>query len=197
MRIATWNVNGLRARLDFLCLWLQSRRPDVVGLQELKMQDDQLPHEALAAVGYRAFSHGQKSWNGVAILARDPDAGGPSVEVLRRGLPGQEDFGARLMTAEITSDADSLRFTTAYCPNGKHLEHADYAASTSSTPTMLASSPGSTRWPSTSPRPNRPTSRWCSAVTSISAESRWIAGTRRTWPARSSTPTPSASGWRG
>jgi exodeoxyribonuclease-3 len=127
VRIATWNVNGLRARLDFLCLWLQSRKPDVVGLQELKMQDDQLPHEALAAVGYRAFSHGQKSWNGVAILARDPDAGGPSVEVLRRGLPGQEDFGARLMTAQITSDADSLRFTTAYCPNGKHLEHADYA----------------------------------------------------------------------
>jgi exodeoxyribonuclease-3 len=126
MRIASWNVNGLRARLDFLCLWLQSRQPDVVGLQELKMEDGQIPHEALAAVGYRAATHGQKSWNGVAIVTRDPASGGPDVEVLQRGLPGQEDFGARLITARIGRGADSLTFTTAYCPNGKHLEHDDY-----------------------------------------------------------------------
>jgi exodeoxyribonuclease-3 len=126
MRFASWNVNGLRARLDFLCLWLESRQPDVVGLQELKLEDGQVPHDALAAVGYRAVSHGQKSWNGVAILTRDEGAGGPAVEVLQRGLPGQEDFGARLISARISGATGELVFSTAYCPNGKHLQHEDY-----------------------------------------------------------------------
>jgi len=116
MRIATWNVNGLRARLEFLTLWLRERRPDLVGLQELKLPDDQFPHAALEMEGYRAVVHGQKAWNGVAILSRMP------VTVTQRGLPGQEDFGARLITAE----ADGLSFTTVYCPNGKSLGHPDY-----------------------------------------------------------------------
>ena len=116
MRIATWNINGLRARLDFVLNWLREREPDVVGLQELKLTDEQFPHDAFEALGYRAAAHGQKSWNGVAILSRLP------LEEQQRGLPGQEDFGARLITAQT----GGLSFTTVYCPNGKNLEHDDY-----------------------------------------------------------------------
>lgn len=116
MRLATWNINGLRARLDFLLLWLDERRPDVVGLQELKLEDESFPHEQLEAVGYRALTHGQKAWNGVAVLSREP------VEVVQRGLPGQEDFGARLITARVSG----ISFTTVYCPNGKHVGHDDF-----------------------------------------------------------------------
>ena len=123
MRIATWNVNGLRARLEFLRIWLRERRPDVVGLQELKLTDAQFPHAEIAAEGYRAISHGQKSWNGVAILTRD----GLDVQVTQTGLPGQEELGARLLTARLlTSGSDELSFTTVYVPNGKTLSHADF-----------------------------------------------------------------------
>ena len=116
MTIATWNVNGLRARLDFVRHWLDARRPDLVGLQELKLTDDEFPRQAFADAGYHAEPHGQKGWNGVAVLSREP------VRVVRRGLPGQEEAGARLLTA----DAGGLSFTTVYCPNGKTVEHADY-----------------------------------------------------------------------
>lgn len=116
MRIATWNVNGLRARLDFVLHWLRARQPDVVGFQELKLADDQFPAEVFSAEGYQAVTHGQKSWNGVAILSREP------VTVVQRGLPGQEAFGARLISAEVAG----IRFTTVYCPNGKHVGHDDF-----------------------------------------------------------------------
>ena len=119
VKIATWNVNGLNARLDFMRLWLESRQPDVVGLQELKMVDEAFPRDAFSALGYECMTHGQKSWNGVAVLSRLPLA---SVQV---GLPGQEAFGARLLTVRV---ADALEFTTVYCPNGKTLEHADFSA---------------------------------------------------------------------
>jgi exodeoxyribonuclease-3 len=117
MRIATWNINGLRARLEFVLLWLRDRQPDVVGLQELKLTDDLFPHAEFEALGYQAVTLGQKSWNGVAILSREP------LELVREGLEGQEEFGARLVTARIAD----LEFTTVYCPNGKTLEHADYS----------------------------------------------------------------------
>ncbi len=116
MRSATWNVNGLRARLDFVLHWLAAREPDVVGLQELKLPDDQFPHDVFAQAGYQAVTHGQKAWNGVAVLSRKP------LELRQAGLPGQEDFGARLATAEV----EGLSFTTVYCPNGKNTDHADY-----------------------------------------------------------------------
>ena len=116
MRVATWNVNGLRARLDFVGHWLDARQPDVVGLQELKLTDEQFPHDYFEARGYRAVTHGQKSWNGVAILAREEP------RVTTRGLPGQEEMGARLITAEV----GDLSFTTVYVPNGKSVEHEDY-----------------------------------------------------------------------
>jgi len=116
MRIATWNVNGLRARLDFVKHWLAAREPDVVALQELKLTDDQFPSEVFEQLGYGAAVHGQKSWNGVALLARKP------LEIVQRGLPGQEDFGARLVTAAV----EGVSFTSVYCPNGKSVEHEDF-----------------------------------------------------------------------
>ena len=116
MKIATWNVNGLRARLDFVMHWLKSRSPDLVGLQELKLTDEQFPHDAFESCGYTALTHGQKAWNGVAILSRE------KASVVQRGLPGQDEFGARLLTATV----GELSFTTLYCPNGKTVEHEDY-----------------------------------------------------------------------
>lgn len=116
MRIATWNINGLNARLDFLLHWLASRQPDVVALQELKMTDDRIPTEALTDAGYHVVTHGQKSWNGVAVLSKAP------AEVLQVGLPGQAELGARLLTVRV----DGVVVTSVYCPNGKTLEHADF-----------------------------------------------------------------------
>ena len=120
MRIATWNVNGLRARLDYVKLWLEARRPDVVGFQELKMEDDKFPHGEFEALGYECVAHGQKSWNGVAILSRLP------IEHVESGLPDQADFGARLIRARVGEGAARLDFTTVYCPNGKDVDHDDY-----------------------------------------------------------------------
>jgi exodeoxyribonuclease-3 len=117
MRIATWNINGMKARLGYLLRWLDEARPDVVGLQELKMVEEQFPFEALSNAGYHAAVHGQKSWNGVAVLSREP------AEVTQLGLPGQEEMGARL----ITVNTGGLSFTTIYCPNGKTLDHDDFA----------------------------------------------------------------------
>jgi len=116
MRIATWNVNGLRARLDFVKRWLAAREPDLVALQELKLPDEKFPHEALAELGYRAVAHGQKSWNGVAILSREP------LEVVGCGLPGQQELGARLLGVR----AGELELTSVYVPNGKDTGHADF-----------------------------------------------------------------------
>lgn len=120
MQIATWNVNGLRARLDFVKRWLEDRAVDVVGFQELKMEDDKFPHDEFEALGYRCVTHGQKSWNGVAILSRLP------IEAIESGLPGQEDFGARLVRARVGEGDRAIDFTTLYCPNGKHIEHDDF-----------------------------------------------------------------------
>ena len=116
VRLATWNVNGLRSRLGFVLHWLAARRPDVVGLQELKLEQDQFPRLAFEAAGYRAVVQGQKAWNGVAILSREP------AEVEQVGLPGQEAAGARLLTASIAG----LSFTTLYVPNGKDVDHEDF-----------------------------------------------------------------------
>ncbi|MEN8161142.1 MAG: exodeoxyribonuclease III [Myxococcota bacterium] len=116
MRIATWNVNGLRARQDFLLAWLRAREPDLVALQELKLTDEQFPHDVFEAAGYQALVHGQKSWNGVAVLSRKP------FEARQIGLPGQEVFGARLVVADV----EGLQFASLYCPNGKHTGHDDF-----------------------------------------------------------------------
>jgi exodeoxyribonuclease-3 len=117
VRVATWNVNGLKARLDFLALWLRERAPDAVALQELKLPDDQFPHAELEKLGYRALCHGQKAWNGVALLTREP------AEPIQVGLPGQENAGARLLSARVRD----VVVTSVYVPNGKHVGHPDFA----------------------------------------------------------------------
>jgi len=119
MRIATWNINGLRARLDYIRHWLDAVQPDVVGFQELKTPDDQFPHEAFKELGYKAVIHGQQRWNGVAVLAKQRR----KLELLQAGLPGQEHMGARLISAKVSG----LTFINVYCPNGKNLLHEDYS----------------------------------------------------------------------
>jgi exodeoxyribonuclease-3 len=115
VRVATWNVNGLRSRQGLLAHWLAARRPDVVALQELKLTEAQFPRAEIEALGYSALVHGEKGWNGVAILARKP------LEPVQIGLPGS-DFGARLVTARV----EGLSVTSVYCPNGKSVAHEDF-----------------------------------------------------------------------
>lgn len=116
MRVATWNINGLRARKEFVQIWLEAREPDLVGLQECKLTDDEFPAAEFAELGYHSAVHGQKGWNGVAVLSREP------VEVVQVGMPGQEDQGARLLRTRV----GDLDFTTVYCPNGKDIDHGDF-----------------------------------------------------------------------
>ena len=121
MRIATWNVNGLRARLDYIQHWLAARSPDVVGMQELKVAEEQFPADVFEQLGYRVALHAQKGWNGVAVLSRLP------MQVEQAGLPGQEEAGARLLHCRIAGGAASeLGFVTVYCPNGKNIDHEDF-----------------------------------------------------------------------
>ncbi len=102
--------------MDFVLHWLQERQPDVVGLQELKLEDEHFPHLEFQAAGYKAVTHGQKAWNGVAILSR------AECGACVRGLPGEEEFGSRLITAEV----EGVTFTTVYVPNGKSVHHEDF-----------------------------------------------------------------------
>lgn len=110
MRIATYNINGVTARLQRLLEWLEETAPDVVCLQELKTTDDRFPAEAFEAIGYGAIWHGQKSWNGVAILAR----GRRPLETRRR-LPG-ETAGAQARYIEAA--IDGVLVASLYAPNG-------------------------------------------------------------------------------
>jgi len=110
LKIATFNINGIRARLASLLAWLDRERPDVVCLQELKSVDDAFPLDEIHAAGYGAVWHGQKSWNGVAILAR----GGDPVEV-RRALPGDDDDNqSRYLEAAV----GGVLVACLYLPNG-------------------------------------------------------------------------------
>lgn len=110
MRIATYNVNGVNGRLPVLLRWLEQVRPDAVCLQELKAPEERFPEQALRDAGYGAIWQGQKSWNGVAILAR----GAKPVET-RRGLPGDpEDLHSRYIEATV----GGITLGCLYLPNG-------------------------------------------------------------------------------
>lgn len=110
MRIATYNVNGINGRLPVLLRWLEETRPDIVCLQELKAPDERFPESAITELGYDAVWHGQKSWNGVAILSRV----GKPVET-RRGLPGDpDDTHSRYIEAAV----NGLLVGCLYLPNG-------------------------------------------------------------------------------
>jgi exodeoxyribonuclease III len=110
MKIATFNVNGIKARLPNLLQWLERERPDVACLQELKALDGAFPQAELAAAGYHALWKGQRSWNGVAILSR----GAPPVEI-RRELPGDaQDTQSRYLEAAV----EGVVVACLYLPNG-------------------------------------------------------------------------------
>lgn len=113
MRIATWNVNSIKQRMDNLTAWLAERRPDIVCLQETKCVDEGFPREPIEALGYNVRVHGQKTFNGVAVLSKLPFD-----EVTLR-LPGNDgDDHARFMEAVVSSPAGAVRIACLYLPNG-------------------------------------------------------------------------------
>jgi exodeoxyribonuclease-3 len=110
MRIATYNVNGVNGRLPVLLRWLEETKPDVVCLQELKAPQEKFPLQAINDAGYNAIWHGQKSWNGVAILAR-----GHEIKEVRNALPGDpEDEHSRYIEAIV----NGILIGCLYLPNG-------------------------------------------------------------------------------
>jgi exodeoxyribonuclease III len=118
MRIATWNVNSVRARLERLTGWLSETRPDVVLLQETKCQDEQFPREPIEELGYQIAHSGQKTYNGVAILARE------RIEDVQRGLgDARFDAEARVITAQV----GEWLVASVYAINGQEVGHARYA----------------------------------------------------------------------
>ncbi len=109
MKIATYNVNGVNGRLAVLLRWLEETDPDVVCLQELKAPQDKFPEKAINDAGYQAIWHGQKQWNGVAILSKS------SIEEIGRGLPGDpEDVQSRYLEAMV----NGIVIACLYLPNG-------------------------------------------------------------------------------
>lgn len=118
MTIATWNINGIRARLDRLLSWLHKAQPDALCLQEIKCTDEQFPYEPIQEAGYRTTVFGQKAWNGVAILSPSE-----ALDVERGMGDGVEDEQARLVAATV----DGVRVLSAYVPNGSEMGSDKYA----------------------------------------------------------------------
>jgi exodeoxyribonuclease-3 len=113
MRIATWNVNSVRQRMDNLQAWLTERQPDIVCLQEIKCTDDAFPREPIEALGYNIAVHGQKTWNGVALLSKLP------FDEIAPGLIGDEsDVQARFLEALVSTKNGAVRVVSLYLPNG-------------------------------------------------------------------------------
>jgi len=117
MKIATWNVNSLKVRLPHVLDWLAAAQPDVLCLQETKTEDGGFPFAELAAAGYGSIHNGQKTYNGVAILARHP------VQDESRDLPGLDDPQKRLIAATV----GGVRLVCAYMPNGQAVGSDKYA----------------------------------------------------------------------
>lgn len=117
MKIATWNINGVRARIENLKAWLNAAAPDVVCLQEIKCEDGAFPTDALDGSGYNLAIHGQKGFNGVAILSKRP------IEDVLTGLPGDtSDEQARYMEAVVAIESGVARIASIYLPNGNPIE---------------------------------------------------------------------------
>ncbi|WP_293573122.1 exodeoxyribonuclease III [Phaeobacter sp.] len=116
MKIATFNINGIKARINALPEWLDEAQPDVVVLQEIKSVDEAFPRDLFEERGYNVETHGQKSFNGVAILSKLP------LEDVRRGLPGDDDdVQARWIEATVVGK-QALRVCGLYLPNGNPVE---------------------------------------------------------------------------
>jgi len=117
MRLATWNVNSINVRLEQVLAWAAEARPDVLALQETKVPDERFPRAALEAAGWHVACHGQRAYNGVAILAREPLAD------VARGIPGLEDDQARVLAATVRG----VRVVCVYVPNGEAVGSDKYA----------------------------------------------------------------------
>ncbi|MDP3852266.1 exodeoxyribonuclease III [Phenylobacterium sp.] len=116
MKIATWNVNSVNARLETVLRWFEEAAPDVACLQEIKCVDEKFPAEAFERLGYNVAVHGQKSYNGVAMLSKTP------LEDVRKGLPGEdEDEQARYLEA-VVSGPTPVRVASIYLPNGNPID---------------------------------------------------------------------------
>ena len=118
-RIATWNVNGIRARLPQLTAWLQHTRPEFVALQETKVQDTDFPHAAIRDAGYGCLINGQPRYNGTATLWRSDQ---PSHTLIGTNLPGMDDGACRL----LMSASPTLRLVNVYVPNGQTVDSEAY-----------------------------------------------------------------------
>jgi exodeoxyribonuclease III len=116
MKLATWNVNSLNVRLPRLLAWLAAEQPDIIGLQETKLEDARFPAMEIAATGYQAIFYGQKTYNGVAILSRIPAAD------IRPDMPEFPDDHKRVLAASV----GGIRFVCFYVPNGQSLESDKY-----------------------------------------------------------------------
>lgn len=113
LTIATWNVNSVKARLNNVTEWLREAAPDIVCLQEIKAVDENFPREEIESLGYNVETHGQKSYNGVALLSKFP------IEETMCGLPGDEaDEQARYIECVISADSGPVRVASIYLPNG-------------------------------------------------------------------------------
>lgn len=117
MRIATWNINGVKARQGLLLKWLEDVSPDIVCLQEIKSVDEAFPRMEIEALGYNVETHGQKSWNGVAILSKH------KFDEVTRGLPGDDsDEQARLIEGVFSVEGGVVRVCCIYLPNGNPVD---------------------------------------------------------------------------
>ena len=126
MRIASWNVNSVRTRLDQVLAWLRQERPEVLCLQETKVDDPLFPHQAFAELGYSAAISGQKAYNGVALLSRQPLEDvriGFSALLAGDGEASRLDDQKRVISARL----DGLRILNLYVPNGSALKSEKYA----------------------------------------------------------------------
>jgi exodeoxyribonuclease-3 len=122
MRIATWNVNSIRQRVDNILAWLKERDPDIVCLQEIKCVNEAFPREAFEGLGYNIAVHGQKAFNGVALLSKLP------FDDVAPGLIGDEDdVQARFLEALVSTKTGVLRLVSLYLPNGNPPNTDKYA----------------------------------------------------------------------
>lgn len=121
MKIATWNINGIKARHDNVIAWLKQNQPDVACLQEIKSVDENFPREEIEALGYNLETHGQKSFNGVALLSKLP------FDEVNRGLPmlndsDEPDEQARFIEGVISTENGVIRIVSLYLPNGNPVD---------------------------------------------------------------------------
>ncbi|QWF84357.1 exodeoxyribonuclease III [Amycolatopsis sp. CA-230715] len=120
MRIATWNVNSVGARLPRLLSWLSSAKPDVLCLQELKCTTEAFPHNEVGELGYEVAAYGLGRWNGVAILSR------AGIDEVTRGLVGEPTYDDTAEPRAIGATCGGVRVWSVYVPNGREPEHAHY-----------------------------------------------------------------------